>query len=95
MDEATNKSMFDSLLGHFARFLVNFDLFFRFRNKILFQKEELFFSFDIIYENLSNFCDHCLITDLNVGKRRRIKKVQEHELKTKFKNKDHREIWQK
>ncbi|KAI5407400.1 hypothetical protein KIW84_053597 [Lathyrus oleraceus] len=59
MDDTTNKLMFDRSFGYFARILVDM---------------AMFFFLQVVYENLSNFSDHCQIIEHNVGNCRRITK---------------------
>lgn len=76
MDDTTNKLMFDRSFGYFARILVDM---------------AMFFFLQVVYENLSNFSDHCQIIEHNVGNCRRITKHNIDQNKDEVEKKSNRQ----
>jgi hypothetical protein len=55
IDEATKKRA----LGHYARVLVDIDLFKRLFDEIMVERESFTFYVEVVYERLPDYCTHC------------------------------------
>jgi len=63
IDAATKNRTF----GHFARVMVDMDLFKRIFDEVLDEREGYAFKVEVVYERMSLFCSHCRIIGHNVS----------------------------
>lgn len=57
---ASTKPMMERTFGHFARVLVDMDITQQLRYEVLVERKDYAFFVDLVYENLPEFCTHCL-----------------------------------
>lgn len=76
-DPASTKPMMERTFGHFARVLVDMDVTQQLRYKVLVERKDYAFFVDLEYENLPEFCSHCLKIGHHIDECRFLAKAHE------------------